>query len=52
MRLRADSQGSGRAEQVAAALGFQTPTRIHRRRLILEEVSPAVQSWRRQGQPE
>ena len=52
MRLRADSQGSGRAEQVAAALGFQAPTRIHRRRLILEEVSPAVQSWRRHGQPE
>jgi radical SAM-linked protein len=52
MRLRADSQGSGRAEQVAAALGFQAPTRIHRLRLILEEVSPAVQSWRRHGQPE
>ena len=52
MRLRADSQGSGRAEQVAAALGFQTPTRIHRRRLILEEVSPAVETWRRYGQPE
>jgi len=52
MRLRADSQGSGRAEQVAGALGFQTPTRIHRRRLILEEVAPAVQSWRRSGQPE
>ena len=52
MRLRADSQGSGRAEQVAVALGFQTPTRIHRRLLILEEVSPAVQSWRRSGQPE
>jgi radical SAM-linked protein len=52
MRLRTDSQASGRAEQVAAALGFQTPTRIHRRRLILEEVSPAVQSWRRLGQPE
>ena len=52
MRLRADSQGSGRAEQVAAALGFETPTRIHRRRLIVEEVAPAVQAWRRQGQPE
>jgi len=52
MRLRTDSQASGRAEQVAAALGFPAPTRIHRRRLILEEVSPAVQSWRRQGQPE
>ncbi len=52
MRLRTDSQGSGRAEQVVAALGFPTPGRIHRRRLILEEVSPAVQSWRRHGQPE
>ena len=52
MRLRTDSQASGRAEQVAAALGFEAPARIHRRRLVLEEVSPAVQSWRRQGQPE
>ena len=52
MRLRADSQGSGRAEQVAAALGLMAPTRIHRRRLILEEVPAAVQSWRRHGQPE
>ena len=52
MRLRADSQASGRAEQVAAALGFEAPARIHRRRLILEEVSPAVQSWRREGEPE
>jgi radical SAM-linked protein len=52
MRLRSDSQASGRAEQVVAALGLQAPTRIHRRRLILVEVSPAVQSWRRHGQPE
>jgi len=52
MRLRTDSQASGRAEQVVAALGLPAPTRIHRRRLILEEVSPAVQSWRRHGQPE
>jgi len=52
MRLRADSQASGRAEQVVAALGLEAPTRIHRRRLILEEVSSAVQSWRRHGQPE
>ncbi len=52
MRLRTDSQGSGRAEQVVAALGFSAPTRIHRLRLILEETSPAVQSWRRHGQPE
>jgi radical SAM-linked protein len=36
MRLRCDSSGSGRPEQVAAALGFaQYPTSIHRTRLIL-----------------
>jgi radical SAM-linked protein len=52
MRLRTGSQGSGRAEQVVAALGFSPPTRIHRLRLILEEASLAVQSWRRHGQPE
>jgi radical SAM-linked protein len=53
MRLRTDSQASGRAEQVAAALGFsEPPLRIHRSRLILEETSPAVQAWRRHGQPE
>jgi len=53
MRLRTDSQASGRAEQVAAALGFsQPPLRIHRRKLILAETSPAVQAWRRHGQPE
>ncbi len=52
MRLRTDSQASGRAEQVAAALGFsEPPLRIHRRKLILEETSPAVQAWRRHGQP-
>jgi radical SAM-linked protein len=53
MRLRSDSQASGRAEQVAAAIGFsEPPLRIHRRKLILEETSPAVQAWRRHGQPE
>jgi radical SAM-linked protein len=37
MRLRCDSNGSGRPEQVAAALGFeQYPRSIHRTRLILE----------------
>ncbi len=30
----------------------QPPLRIHRRKLILEETSPAVQAWRRHGQPE
>jgi radical SAM-linked protein len=37
MRLRCDSSGSGRPEQVAAALGFtQRPQSIHRTQLILK----------------
>lgn len=37
MRLRCDNSGSGRPEQVAAALGFtQRPRLIHRTRLILK----------------
>jgi radical SAM-linked protein len=37
MRLRCDSNGSGRPEQVAAALGFaEYPESIHRTRLILQ----------------
>jgi radical SAM-linked protein len=37
MRLRCDSNGSGRPEQVAAALGFKKyPLSIHRTRLILQ----------------
>jgi radical SAM-linked protein len=35
MRLRCDSGGSGRPEQVAAALGFH-PTTIHRTKLLLK----------------
>lgn len=35
MRLRADQQGSGRPEQVAAALGFPQPQFIHRSKLTL-----------------
>jgi radical SAM-linked protein len=35
MRLRCDSSGSGRPEQVAAALGFSYPHSIHRTKLIL-----------------
>jgi radical SAM-linked protein len=39
MRLRCDSSGSGRPEQVAAALGFtHRPQSIHRTRLILGAV--------------
>ncbi len=37
MRLRCDSQGSGRPEQVALALGFgRYPKSIHRTKLILQ----------------
>ena len=36
MKLRCDSNGSGRPEQVAAALGFGHPTAIHRTKLILK----------------
>jgi radical SAM-linked protein len=37
MRLRCDSSGSGRPEQVAAALGFENyPKSIHRTKLILQ----------------
>jgi radical SAM-linked protein len=37
MKLRCDSNGSGRPEQVAAALGFEKyPRAIHRTRLILK----------------
>jgi radical SAM-linked protein len=35
MRLRCDNSGSGRPEQVAAALGFSYPHAIHRTKLIL-----------------
>jgi radical SAM-linked protein len=36
MRLRCDSRGSGRPEQVVRALGFEPPQSVHRTRLILE----------------
>jgi radical SAM-linked protein len=36
MRLRCNSTGSGRPEQVAAALGFNQPTSIRRTKLILK----------------
>ena len=52
MRLRTDAHATGRAEQVAAALGFpEPPVRIHRKGLILEETSPALEAWRRHGEP-
>lgn len=49
MRVRADSGGSGRPEQVIAALGLPEPLGVHRRKLVLAETSPAHEAWRRQG---
>jgi hypothetical protein len=49
VRVRADSGGSGRPEQVAAATGLPEPESIHRRRLVLAETSPVHEAWRRQG---
>ena len=49
MRLRCDSAGVGRPEQVVSALGLPQAARIHRTRLILAEVSPARDAWRRRG---
>jgi radical SAM-linked protein len=49
MRLRCDSAGVGRPEQVVKALGLPEPARVHRRRLVLSDVSPARDAWRRRG---
>jgi radical SAM-linked protein len=49
MRLKNDSSGSGRPEQVAAALGLPPPTRIHRTKLILSGASPSREAWRARG---
>jgi radical SAM-linked protein len=49
MRLRADSGGSGRPEQVTAALGLGEPLAIHRTKLILADTSPTHRAWRRRG---
>ena len=49
MRLRCDASGVGRPDQVVKALGHSEAARIHRKRLILAEVSPAHDAWRRKG---
>ncbi len=49
MRLRCDPRGVGRPDQVVKALGLSEAQRIHRRRLVLNEVSPAHDAWRRRG---
>ena len=52
MRLRAEAENTARADQVLIALGVPEPHRIHRRRLALEEIQPAVAAYRRAGEPE
>ncbi len=42
MRLRADPGATGRADQVAAALGYPAPPRIHRTALILNDDAVGV----------
>ncbi|MDP9238728.1 MAG: TIGR03936 family radical SAM-associated protein [Chloroflexota bacterium] len=49
MRLKNDNTGSGRPEQMVAALGLGTPRRIHRTKLILAGTSPAREAWRKAG---
>lgn len=49
MRLKNDSSGSGRPEQVVAALGLGAPLRIHRTRLVLAGGSPSREAWRKRG---
>ena len=49
LRLKNDSSGSGRPEQVVAALGLPPPTRIHRTELILAGASPSREAWRKRG---
>jgi hypothetical protein len=49
MRLQNDSGGSGRPEQVVAALGLPPPSRIHRTKLILHTTSAAREAWRTRG---
>ncbi|MEE9285277.1 MAG: hypothetical protein V3V35_06065, partial [Dehalococcoidia bacterium] len=52
LRLRAEQEMTGRADQVVAALGLPQPARIHRRLLYVQETSPAVLAYRRLGQPD
>ena len=51
MRLRAEQELTGRADQVLLALGLPQAQRIHRRRLHVAEGQPAVVAYRRIGEP-
>ncbi|MBI4216723.1 MAG: DUF2344 domain-containing protein [Chloroflexi bacterium] len=52
MRLKADPEGSGRPEQVAAALGLgASPARIHRTKLMVERYTPPKPASRPDHRP-
>lgn len=52
MRLRAEPEMTGRADQVLLALGLPAAVSIRRTRLYVEEVQPAILAYRRLGEPE
>ncbi|MCH7998278.1 MAG: DUF2344 domain-containing protein [Chloroflexi bacterium] len=52
MRLRIGQDRSGRADQVVAALGLESPLRIHRRSLYENRMSSVVQAYRRLDESE
>ncbi len=49
MRLRCDPTGTGRPEQVLAALGLGEPQAVHRERLVLDIESPVRRAWLKMG---
>jgi radical SAM-linked protein len=52
MRLRAEPEMTGRADQVVLALGLPEAVRIHRQGLYVGQVQPAVLAYRRAGEEE
>jgi radical SAM-linked protein len=50
LRLRAAQEMTGRVDQVLQTLGLPMATRVHRIRLELEEIAPAVLAYRRHGE--
>ena len=52
MRLRAEPEMTGRADQVLVALGLPEASHIHRRRLCVDEVQAALLGYRRANEPE
>ena len=52
MRLRAEPEMTGRADQVVLALGLPEAARIHRSELHTDDVPAAVVAFRRVGAEE